>query len=57
VLVYESAHVYDAESINANAEATKAYCLRAGDRHLVVSSKHEKNFRKGLEKLGYILTV
>jgi hypothetical protein len=45
-----------AETI-ATAEATKAYCQRAGDRHLVVSSKHEKNFRKGLEKLGYILTV
>jgi hypothetical protein len=45
-----------AETI-ATAEATKAYCFRAGDRHLVVSSKHEQSFSKGLEKLGYILTV
>ncbi len=45
-----------AETI-ANAEATKAFCLRAGDRYLVVSSKHEQSFRKGLERLGYILTV
>lgn len=45
-----------AETI-ASAPATKPYCLRAGDRHLVVSSKQEQSFRKGLEKLGYILTV
>lgn len=45
-----------AETI-ASAEATKAFCLRADDRYLVVSSKHEQSFRKGLEKLGYILTV
>ena len=45
-----------AETI-ANAEATKAFCLRAGDCYLVVSSKHEQSFRKGLERLGYILTV
>jgi hypothetical protein len=45
-----------AETI-ASAEATKAFCLRAGDRYLVVSSKHEQSFRKGLEKLGYIMSV
>lgn len=45
-----------AETI-ANAEATKAFCLRAGDRYLVVSSKHEQSLRKGLEKLGYIWSV
>lgn len=45
-----------AETI-ASAEATKAFCLRAGDRYLVVSSKHEQSFRTGLEKLGYILSV
>ncbi len=45
-----------AETI-ASAEATKAFCLRAGDCYLVVSSKHEQSFRQGLEKLGYIWSV
>ncbi len=40
----------------ANAEAMKGCCLRAGDRHLVVPSNREPAFRKGLEKLGYILS-
>ena len=40
----------------ANAEAMKGSCLRAGDRHLVVPSNREQHFRKGLEKLGYILS-
>lgn len=45
-----------AETI-ANAEATKAFCLRAGDRYLAVPSNREQSFRKGLEKLGYILSA
>ncbi len=40
----------------ANAEAIGAYCLRAGDRHLVVPSNREQHFRKELEKLGFILS-
>src|SRR6266496_3792256 len=40
----------------ANAEAIKAYCLRAGERHLVVPSNREQHFRKELEKLGYIVS-
>lgn len=52
----ECADVTLAETI-AGAEPTKAFCLRAGDRYLVVSSKHEQSLRKGLEKLGYILSV
>lgn len=40
----------------ANAEVTKAYCLRAGERHLVVPSNREQSFRKGLERLGYVLS-
>lgn len=39
----------------ANAEAIRAYCLRAGERHLVVPSNREQHFRRELEKLGYIL--
>jgi len=45
-----------AETI-ASAEATKAFCLRTGDRYLVVPSNREQSFRKGLERLGYILSV
>jgi hypothetical protein len=45
-----------AETI-ASAEATKAFCLRTGDRYLVVPSNREQSFRKGLESLGYILSV
>ncbi|MEO6392332.1 MAG: hypothetical protein ABIP75_10805 [Pyrinomonadaceae bacterium] len=41
----------------AAADATKASCVRAGERHLAVTAKHEPNFRKGLEKLGYILSA
>ncbi|CAN5760515.1 hypothetical protein BH20ACI3_BH20ACI3_25050 [soil metagenome] len=40
----------------ANAEAIRAYCLRAGERHLVVPSNREQHFRRELEKLGYILS-
>jgi len=39
----------------ANAEAIRAYCLRAGERHLVVPSNREQHFRRELERLGYIL--
>ena len=38
-----------------NTEAIKAYCLRAGEGHLVVPSNREQHFRKELEKLGYIV--
>jgi hypothetical protein len=38
----------------ANADAMKGYCLRAGDRFLVVPSSRARHFRKELEKLGYI---
>lgn len=41
----------------ANAAALKAYCLRAGNRHLVVPANREQYFRKELEKLGYILSL
>lgn len=40
----------------ANAAAVKNYCLRAGDRHLVVPANREQHFRRELEKLGYILS-
>jgi len=40
----------------ANAEAVKNYCLRAGDRHLVVPANREQHFRRELERLGYILS-
>jgi hypothetical protein len=52
----ECAEATLAETI-ATAEATMAFCLRAGDRHLVVPSNREQSFRKGLEKLGYVLSV
>ena len=39
-----------------NTEAIKAYCLRAGEGHLVVPSNREQHFRKELEKLGYIMS-
>lgn len=52
----ECADVALAELI-AHAEATKPYCLRAGDRYLVVPPNREQAFRKGLERLGYILSV
>lgn len=41
----------------ANAEGVKNYCLRAGDRHLVVPAHRQQHFRKELEKLGYILSL
>jgi hypothetical protein len=40
-----------------NAEGVKNYCLRAGDRHLVVPTHRQQHFRKALEKLGYILSL
>lgn len=40
----------------ANAEAVKNYCLRAGERHLVVPANREQHFRRELERLGYILS-
>jgi hypothetical protein len=40
----------------ANAEALKIYCLRVGDRHLVVPANREQHFRRELERLGYILS-
>ena len=40
----------------ANVKAVKGYCLRAGDRHLVVRANREQHFRQELEKLGYILS-
>jgi len=40
----------------ANAEAVRNYCLRAGDRHLVVPANREQHFRRELERLDYILS-
>jgi len=37
----------------ANDASTKRFCLRAGDRHLVVSAESEAQFRKALHRLGY----
>ena len=34
--------------------ATREHCLKAGAKILVVPEKAEKNFRKGLRKLGYV---
>lgn len=39
----------------ATDERTKHYCLRAGDRHLVVPAKSEAQFRKALHLLGYCI--
>jgi len=41
----------------ANAEGVRNYCLRAGDRHLVVPTHRQEHFRKALENLGYILSL
>ena len=46
----------DIQQAAANAEAVKNYCLRAGDRHLVVPANREQHFRRELERLGYILS-
>ncbi len=53
--IIECADAAVAERI-ANAEAVKNYCLRAGQRHLVVPASREQHFRKELEKMGYILS-
>ncbi len=37
----------------ANHQQTKRYCLRAGDRHLVVPDDTEAQFRKALREVGY----
>lgn len=37
----------------ANDEKTKRYCLRAGERFLVVPAESETQFRKALRLLGY----
>jgi hypothetical protein len=39
----------------AGDERTKNYCLRAGERHLVVPAESEAQFRKALYRLGYCL--
>ncbi len=39
----------------AGDERTKHYCLRAGDRYLVVPAKSEAHFRKALYLLGYCI--
>ena len=41
----------------ANAERVKNYCMRAGDRHLVVPAHRLQQFRKELERLGHILSL
>src|SRR6266496_3289092 len=53
--IIECADAMLAERI-ANVETVKNYCLRAGERHLVVPSNREQHFRKELEKLGYIVS-
>lgn len=50
----ECAEAALAELIAGN-ERTKNYCLRAGERHLVVSAESEAQFRKSLHRLGYCL--
>ena len=37
----------------ADNERTAKFCLRAGERNLVVPSQHEDAFRKALRELGY----
>lgn len=39
----------------AGDERTKSFCLRAGERHLVVPAESEARFRKALHRLGYCL--
>jgi hypothetical protein len=39
----------------AQHEKTKPLCLRAGERHLVVSAADEERFRQALHNLGYCL--
>ncbi len=39
----------------AQHEKMKALCLRAGERHLVVSAADEEKFRQALHNLGYCL--
>lgn len=47
----------DAElaALIAGDARTKRYCLRAGDRHLVVTLESEAQFRKALRSLGYAI--
>lgn len=39
----------------AQHEKTKSLCLRAGEKHLVVSAADEEKFRQALHNLGYCL--
>jgi hypothetical protein len=39
----------------ARDPATKALCMRAGDRHLAIPAKSEDRFRKALRRLGYAM--
>jgi hypothetical protein len=39
----------------ANDSRTQPFCLRAGERHLVVPAESEARFRSALRKVGYSL--
>jgi hypothetical protein len=41
----------------ANDLPTRKHCLRAGERHLVVSASAEAAFRRTLREVGYLLNV
>ncbi len=39
----------------ANDSRTKKFCLLAGERHIVVYSEFESQFRKALRQIGYVI--
>jgi len=41
----------------ASDSRTRKYCMRAGDRHLVVPKRSEAGFRRALRELGYLLAT
>jgi hypothetical protein len=41
----------------ANDTRTRKYCLRAGERHLVVPAASEAAFRRALRDAGYLLSA
>jgi hypothetical protein len=41
----------------ANDPRTRNYCMRAGDRHLVVPSSSESAFKRNLLEVGYLLAA
>jgi hypothetical protein len=41
----------------ANDTRTRKYCMRAGERHLVVASSSEPAFRRALRDAGYLLAA